>query len=255
MIGVFDSGVGGLWVLNEVRKLLPSADLIYVADRLHAPYGTRSLDEVRHLSHEIAGWLIDRGATTLVVACNTASAAALSSLRIEHPSTPIVGMEPAVKPAALSSRNGVIAVFATEATFQGRLYETVVNRHAPGVEIIQEACPEWVELVEEGATVGERAIQVVRAKVQPAVQRGADSLVLACTHFSFLTGLIRDAAGTGVSVVDPAAAVARQTARVVDEAHGSGRVDFAVSGDVSEFEQLRDELIGIRDSQPALPFP
>jgi glutamate racemase len=254
VIGVFDSGVGGLGVLREIRGALPRADLLYVADRGRAPYGPRSLGEVQEFSREIAAWLIDKGATTLVVACNTASAAALDELRILHPGLPIVGMEPAVKPAADLTTSGVIAVFATAATFQGRLFESVVSRFGKGASVITRACPEWVELVEAGTLVGPEVEAAVARWVGPAIEAGADALVLGCTHFSFLRPVIEGIAGEGVTVIDPAPAVALQTARVARAGDGSGTVTMAASGDLRRFIELADELAGLHPDA-ILHFP
>lgn len=250
MIGMFDSGVGGLSVLREVRDLMPDADLFYVADRVRAPYGTRTLTEVEAISREVAGWLIDRGATCLVVACNTASAAALDSLRATHPGIPIVGMEPAVKPAAGLTRSRKVAVFATAATFQGRLFESVLTRFADGVEVLTRACPEWVQLVEEGIVSGGQADRVVRKVVEPVVGAGADVIVLACTHFSFLKPLIESV--SGLEVIDPAVAVAAQTARVAPDTSGEGRLQLAASGDTTEFARLARSLAAIEAE--VIPF-
>jgi glutamate racemase len=238
MIGVFDSGVGGLSVLTEIRRVLPDADLLYVADRKRAPYGTRTLEEVRDFSREIAAWLLDHGATTLVVACNTASAAALDDLRAEHPRVPVVGMEPAVKPAAAATDTGVIGVFATAATFQGRLFATTVHRYGSDKEVVARACPEWVELVESGRVDGPEAERVVGPGVTEAIAAGADSLVIGCTHFSFLRPLIEKVAGPEVKVIDPAPAVARQTKRVAVDAGRGGRLVLAASGDLDSFTRL-----------------
>ncbi len=255
MIGVFDSGVGGLSVLKEIKALAPSADLLYVADRARAPFGTRSLDKVRSMSHELAAWLIDRGAETLVVACNTASAAALDSLREWSPGIPIVGMEPAVKPAAVSSDTGVIGVFATEATFQGRLFESVVSIHGRNAKVVTQACPEWVELVEQGKFSGPDVDTTVAAALAPVIDQGADALVLGCTHFSFLRPTIEKIAGPEVMVIDPAPAVAAQTIRVAGAIEGEGRLRLAASGDTSVFAQLARD-VGIADcSGEVLPFP
>lgn len=250
MIGVFDSGVGGLAVLGRIRSLLPDADITYVADRGRAPYGTRTLSEVEAISKEVSSWLIDRGATCLVVACNTASAAALEALRAEHPGLPIVGMEPAVKPAALITSTAKVAVFATAATFQGRLFESVVERFAEGVEVITRACPEWVDLVERGLVTGGEVESAVAAQVEPAVVAGADVIVLACTHFSFLKPVIE--ALTVLDVIDPAHAVAAQTARVAPDVSATGRLVLAASGDVEEFGRLATALASI--SEPVIPF-
>lgn len=250
MIGVFDSGVGGLSVLTEIRKALADADLIYVADRGRAPYGTKTLTEVESMSADVARWLLERGATCLVVACNTASAAALESLRDRYPEIPIVGMEPAVKPAALVSKTGKVAVLATAATFQGRLFESVVSRFAEGVEVRTRACPEWVELVETGVIDGPRAEAEVGPTVEEATRDGADVIVLACTHFSFLKPLISRM--TGIEVVDPAPAVAAQTGRVAPAPGGSGRLTLAASGDIAEFSRLAGVLASI--TEPVIPF-
>ena len=255
MIGVFDSGVGGLSVLGEIRKLLPEADLVYVADRARAPYGPRSLSEVREISLDIAGWLVDRDATTLVVACNTASAAGLESIRREFSKIPVVGMEPAVKPAASNSNTGIIGVFATAATFHGELFESVVSRHAARVRVLPVACPEWVEFVESGEVDSEAIEQSVVAAVRPVVDAGADTLVLGCTHFSFLKTMIRKSAGPGVTVIDPAPAVAGQTARIGATGDDQGSLTLAASGDLREFEHLVDRLAEFERIGVALPFP
>jgi len=242
VIGVFDSGVGGLSVLREIRAELPQADLLYVADRARAPYGPRELAQVQEFAHEIVVWLIDRGATTLVVACNTASAAALDELRLTHPYLPIVGMEPAVKPAAAATTSGVIAVFATAATFQGRLFESVVSRFTEGVTVIPRACPEWVVQVETGVVDGFEVEDLVAAVVASVVAEGADTLVLGCTHFSFLRPTIERVAGPDVIVIDPAAAVARQTSRVAFDPDGTGLLLMAASGDLEQFATLARTL-------------
>lgn len=237
-------------MLTEIRKALPTADLIYVADRGRAPYGTKTLDEVAAISEEVSQWLIDWGAACLVVACNTASAAALDSLRAAHPELPIVGMEPAVKPAALASTTSKVAVFATAATFQGRLFESVVARFADGVEVITRACPEWVEMVERGVVNGPEAVDAIAAQVEPVVSQGADVIVLACTHFSFLEPVIADI--VELDIIDPAPAVAAQTARVAPYVSGEGRVTLAASGDIAEFGRLAAALASV--DAPVIPF-
>lgn len=250
MIGVFDSGVGGLSVLREIRKRLPAADLVYVADRARSPYGTRSLDEVETISAGVADWLIDRGATCLVVACNTASAAALDKLRALYPDLPIVGMEPAVKPAVLASKTSRVAVFATAATFQGRLFASVVDRFAAGVEVLTRACPEWVELVERGQMKGPEVETAISSAVDPVVAEGADVVVLACTHFSFLGPTISQI--SGLQVVDPASAVAAQVARVAPDVDGTGELILAASGDTTGFAALASALASM--SGAVIPF-
>ena len=232
-IGVFDSGVGGLGVLCEIRSLLPNAALTYVADQAFAPYGERGLDAVRERAFAVSGYLIGEGATTVVVACNSASAAALHELRDRHPTISFIGMEPAVKPAAGATRRGTIGVLATEATFQGELFSSVVDRHARGVSVVARACPGLAAAIEAGDDVD----GLVRRYTTDVVGRGADTIVLGCTHYSFVADQIRAAAGAGVEVIDPAPAVARQTARVHtgDHDHGSGTTQYYTTGDPERF--------------------
>jgi glutamate racemase len=252
MIGVFDSGVGGLGVLAEIRKTIPQADLIYLADQARAPYGVRDLEELATITAQVSRWLMERGATTIAIACNTASAAALHPLRSMYPGFPFVGMEPAVKPAALTTSSGVIGVLATAATFQGELFASVVQRHAGGVQVLARACPEWVAMVEEGKVDGPETRSKVESCLRPLLDSGADTLVLGCTHFAFLTRVIGAVAGEGVTVVDPAPAVARQVGRVARGQSGSGRLILATSGDPDRFDRLAQALAGITASEPVL---
>lgn len=244
MIGVFDSGVGGLGVVGHIRRLVPTVDIVYVGDRARAPYGHRSLDEVRGYAEEIAAYLIGCGADTVVLACNTASAAALHELRATHPTIAFVGMEPAVKPAAELSRTGVIGVLATPATFQGELFASVVDRFAGGARVVCQACEGWVELVEAGDVLGPHAETVVARHLDPVVTEGADVLVLACTHYPFLEPVIRRVAGDKVTIIDPAEAVARQTARLAGAA-GQGRLEIRVTGPTAGVEELILRLTGL----------
>lgn len=218
-IGIFDSGIGGLNILREVRELLPDADLRYVADQAFAPYGERSLADVRSRSEAIAHHLVARSCETIVVACNTASAAALHHLRAAHPETTFVGMEPAVKPAAETTMAGVIGVLATPATFQSELYASVVDRHADAVEVVAQPAPGLVELVEEGRLDDAKPLLV--EYLAPMAAAGIDRLVLGCTHYPFLIEQIRSVLPAHVEIIDPAPAVARQVARVA-VATGSG---------------------------------
>ena len=255
MIGVFDSGIGGLSVLKEIRAILPEADVLYMADRARAPYGNRSLQEVARLSHEITNWLVDRGCSTIVVACNTASAAALHSLRAAQPDVPIVGMEPAVKPAAEMTKTGFVGLFATAATFQGELFDSVVDRHAGDVELIATACPGWVDLVERGVVRGAEATDALAEEIRPVVDAGADVLVLGCTHFSFLGPEIASIAGQDVLVYDPAPAVAAQVARVAINPGQDGRLTLSGSGDLGELSRLAAAVAGIVTDEAPVAFP
>jgi glutamate racemase len=252
VIGVFDSGVGGLGVLNQIRRRMPAIELFYVADQERAPYGTRTLQEIADATEDVTSWLLDQGAETIVVACNTASAAALSRLRTTYPDIPFVGMEPAVKPAALTTRTGVIGVLATEATFQGELFSSVLRRHASDINVITAACPEWVELVEKGTVTGPQAKTLVADRIAPLLGDGADCLVLGCTHFPFLKSVIGEVAGPDVTILDPAPAVARQVQRVHPGSSNGGKVTLATTGDPVEFRRLASRLVGIGPTVLAL---
>ena len=244
MIGVFDSGVGGLSVLREIRSLLPGHAVTYLADQAWAPYGERSLQEVRDRSVAIAERLIGEEATTVVVACNSASAAALHHLRDTFPDTPFVGMEPAVKPAVQLTSRGVIGVLATDATFQGELYASVVNRHAADVEIVATPGRGLVRLVESGDVDSPELRSLLASYIQPMVDAGADTIVLGCTHYPFLLPVIRELAGDAVHVIDPAPAVARQVSRIAAPADAVGGVRFATTGSPVAMAGLVEHLLG-----------
>ena len=204
------------------------------------------------MSAQISRWLLDRGASTIAIACNTASAAALHSLRALHPDVRFVGMEPAVKPAALTTSTGVIGVLATAATFQGELFASVVQRHAEGLTVLTMACPRWVELVELGTIDGPEVESQVERSLAPMLGMGVDTLVLGCTHFPFLIPVIDRIAGSGVAIVDPAPAVARQVSRVAGSQSGSGYLQLATSGDPTRLEQLAERLTGMMTDEPVL---
>ena len=214
-IGIFDSGIGGLTVLRAIHKLLPDEPLLYLADQAHVPYGPRRLEEVRHFSEVITRYLLDQGARLIVVACNTASAAALRYLRSVFPDVPFVGMEPAVKPAAEHTRSGVVGVLATPATFQGELYASVVERFGQGVKLLQHTCPGLVTQIESGALESSKTRHILEEALQPMLEHGIDTVVLGCTHYPFVIPLIQQITGQGVRVIDPAPAVARQVQRLL----------------------------------------
>lgn len=214
-IGVFDSGVGGLSVLKELLAQLPDESYLYVGDGAHCPYGPRGHEEILRLSRGVTDYLLSAGAKAVVVACNTISAAALDTLRATYPHIPFIGMVPAVKPAARATRSGVVGVLATPATFGGRLYEEVVEHHANGVRVISTACPGLVERVEAGDLDGPETMALLRRYLTPLLDAGADAIVLGCTHYPFLAPAIRTLVGAEVQLLEPSAAVARQTARVL----------------------------------------
>ncbi|MBU1494932.1 MAG: glutamate racemase [Actinobacteria bacterium] len=242
MIGLFDSGVGGLSVLREVRALLPQADLVYLADQARSPYGTKTLLEVRDAAEGASAHLLERGATAVVVACNTASAAALRNLRDAHRGVTFVGMEPAVKPAAAATRSGVVGVLATPTTFQAEVFDDLVGRFAAGIRVLAHPCPDWADLVERDGDDVDSG--VIARHVRPVIDAGADTLVLACTHYPFIASQIAAAAGPGVTLIDPAPAVARQVARVADGS-GAGTTTFLTTGDPARFATQITHLLGI----------
>lgn len=214
-IGIFDSGVGGVSVLRSLLEVLPRHDVIFLADQAHVPYGRRPLEEVLTFSFEITRWLLDKGCVEIIVACNTASAAALHELRKAFPEVPFVGMEPAVKPAAEQTRSGVVGVIATPATFQGELYSSVIERFANHVTVMENTCPGLVEEIEAGHLQGAETRRILEKALRPMLEKGIDTIVLGCTHFPLVIPLIEEIAGAGVRVIDPAPAVARQALRVL----------------------------------------
>lgn len=247
-IGIFDSGAGGLSVLREIRTLLPQAPLYYLADQAHVPYGKRQLAEIQTFSLAISRFLIAKGAALIVVACNTASAAALSTLREHLPDTPFVGMEPAVKPATLQTNSGVVGVLATPATFQGKMFSTLVVRFAQNVTLLTNTLPGLVEAVEKGELNSPAVRQILESAIQPMLAQGADTLVLGCTHFPFVLPLIREITGPAVTLIDPAPAIARRTAFLVEEnrlTFDSAQPIFATSGDAARFGASVRTLINL----------
>ena len=218
LIGVFDSGIGGLSVLRHVRRRLPEYDLLYLADSGYAPYGGRSDDYVRERVLRIGEHLVDRGVAAIVVACNTATAVAVEALRALLPTLPIVAMEPALKPAARLTRSAVIGVLATAGTLNSARYASLRDRHGKHVQVLERVCHHWVDLVEAGDLASPRARQLVADEIRPLLETGADTLVLGCTHFPYLSDLIKESAGSGVEVVDPSPAVAEQLVRRLTDA-------------------------------------
>ncbi len=251
-IGIFDSGVGGLSVLRAIREQMPQQPVLFVADQGHVPYGPRPLEEVRCFSYGITRWLLAQGASLIVVACNAASAASLHYLRQQFPQVPFVGMEPAVKPAAETTRSGVVGVLATPATFQGALYASVIERFAQGVTVLQHTCPGLVKQIEAGRLDTPDTRLILENALLPMLSKGIDTVVLGCTHYPFVIPLIQEIAGPGVRVIDPAPAVARQAGRILverrlaspDGAPRRGPVRFWTSGSPAEMQALLPRLFG-----------
>jgi len=216
-VGIFDSGVGGLSVMREVRRLLPAEDLIYVADSLHVPYGNKSADFILGRSLRLTEFLRDKGCKAIVIACNTATVAAAAALRAECPGLPIIGMEPAVKPAVASSKRGIVGVLATVGTLQSAQFAALLDKFAASVRVITQPAPGLVECVEAGALTAPATRQLVEQFVQPLIDAGVDVIVLGCTHYPFLRPLIQEIAGPEITLIDTGAAVARQLANRLQE--------------------------------------
>jgi glutamate racemase len=248
-IGIFDSGVGGLSVLTAVRTLLPREDLIYIADQVHVPYGSRSLAEVRGFAEGITRYLLDQDAKLVVVACNTASAAALHYLREVYPDVPFVGMEPAVKPAAESTHSGVVGVLATPATFQGELYASVIERFANNVQVLQDTCPGLVMEIDQGNLDTAEVYTILEGALKPMLEEGIDTVVLGCTHFPFVIPAIETIVGPGVRVIDPSPAIARQVQRLLEEkgllnkTTSQSKVQYFTTGNPDQLQDLLPRLI------------
>ncbi|MFZ5887612.1 MAG: glutamate racemase [Chloroflexota bacterium] len=249
-IGIFDSGVGGLSVLRAIRAQMPEEPILYFGDQGHIPYGPRPMEQIRDFSEAITKFLLARGAKIIVVACNTASAAALKYLRERFPAVQFVGMEPAVKPAAETTQTGKVGVLATPATFQGALYASVVERFANGVELFQDTCPGLVQEIERGNLQGGETRRILENALRPMLAKNIDTVVLGCTHYPFVIPLIREVAGEKVRVIDPAPAVARQVKRLLEAgglrnaSSGRGEVRFYTSGDPNALKSLLPVLLG-----------
>jgi glutamate racemase len=216
-IGSFDSGIGGLSILAEVRKLLPEEDLIYLADSAHCPYGTKPTHEIRQRTLEVTDFLVGQGVKAVVVACNSACEAGLGRIRDKYPELPVIGVEPAVKPAQHETRNGKIGVLATSLTLNGERFSNLVEKYAAGVEVFSQPAPGLVELVEAGQLETSETEATLHQYLDPLLEKGIDTLVLGCTHYPFLIPLIRKICGPSVTVLDTGVAVARQTKRILTE--------------------------------------
>jgi glutamate racemase len=249
---MFDSGVGGLAVLAEVRRLLPGEDVVYYADTAWFPYGPRSAAEVRARSETVSRELVDRGAKLVVVACNTATSAAIAHLRASF-AVPFVGMEPALKPAAALTRAGVVALLVTPGTARGEKLASLIDRHGRNVEVRVIEAPGLADAVEAGATDAGATQALVRRYAGEVRAAGADVLALGCTHYAFLRPAFERELGPAAQVIEPSEAVARQVARVLDACGlrnprasapaSKGSVEYVCSGDRMRFEEVRRMLI------------
>jgi glutamate racemase len=216
-IGVFDSGVGGLSVLREIRRELPGEDLLYVADSGHAPYGDKSSRLIEARAIAIVEFLLSQRAKAIVVACNTATGVAIETLRARF-TVPIVAMEPAIKPAVAHSRSSVIGVLATSRTIASDNFAKLHERFSADAKILMQACPGLVEQVELGDLSSDKSRALIARYVAPLLEQNADTIVLGCTHYPFLAPLIQEIAGPAVAIIDPSAAIARELRRRLSSA-------------------------------------
>ncbi|MEW8026882.1 MAG: glutamate racemase [Candidatus Thiodiazotropha sp.] len=248
-VGIFDSGIGGLSVLHHIRDLLPSEDLIYVSDRANLPYGTKENRFILERSKHIVEFLIQQNAKAIVIACNTATAVAVTHLRNSF-SLPIIGMEPGVKPATANSQNGVIGVLATEGTLVSGKFQNLVEQHANGADIFYCPCHGWVETIEHNGATHGKTVELVKQSLIPVLEKGVDTLVLGCTHYPFVKDTIEKVAGSSVTIIDTGYAVARQLQRrlsdeeILSSNPDTGQESYWCSGPPDKTQELIVKIQG-----------
>ncbi|TWI54911.1 glutamate racemase [Pseudomonas duriflava] len=249
-VGVFDSGVGGLSVLREIRRELPGESFLYVADCGHIPYGEKTPEFIRERCVRVAEFFRARGAKAMVLACNTATMAAVADLRERYPDWPIVGMEPAVKPAAAATRTAVVGVLATTGTLQSARFAALLDRFASNIRVVTQPCPGLMERVEQGDLKGPETRRLLQGYVAPLLEAGCDTLILGCTHYPFLKPLLEELVPADISLIDTGAAVARRLSAVLKEcglAAAQGPVShcrFWTSGKPATFKSILPCLWG-----------
>jgi glutamate racemase len=246
-VAVFDSGVGGLSVLREIHTLLPHESLLYVADCGHIPYGEKTPEFIRQRCVAIAGFFREQGAKALVLACNTATVASVADLRERYPDWPIVGMEPAVKPAAAATRSGVVGVLATTGTLQSARFAALLDRFAGDVQVVTQPCPGLVELIETGDLTSQTIRTLLQRYVEPLLDAGCDTIILGCTHYPFLKPLLAEMLPASISLIDTGSAVARQLQRLLSQRELLATANpqpsqFWTSGDPDNFRHVLQVL-------------
>lgn len=247
-IGVFDSGVGGLSVLREIRARLPREGLLYLADSGNVPYGEKSPDFIRERCGSIASFLLDQGAKALVLACNTATAVAIADLRERYPQVPLIGMEPAVKPAARATRSGVVGVLATTGTLKSAKFAALLDRFASDVRVVTQPCPGLVECVEAGDLTSAATRELLAGYVEALLGQGCDTVILGCTHYPFLKPLLAEMLPADITLIDTGAAVARHLQDVLAArgllADGHASASFWSTGDPMRLRKILSTLWG-----------
>lgn len=248
-VGVFDSGVGGISVLQHIHAMLPHEQLLYVADSRYAPYGSKTPQEIQSRCFEIADFLISKDAKALVVACNTATAAAIDSMREKY-TLPIIGMEPAVKPAAEASKNGVIGVLATVGTLKSAQFAGLLESYGRNVKVVTQGCIGLVECIERGELQSHNTLDLLKKYCQPLLDEGADTIVLGCTHYPFVKPLIQQIVGKNVTLIDTGAAVAKHLQKrlaaldLLTQQHHAGAVRFWTNSQAADAKQVIEALWG-----------
>ncbi|PCI55083.1 MAG: glutamate racemase [Gammaproteobacteria bacterium] len=237
-IGIFDSGVGGLSIVRAIKRTIPDENLIYFADTEFSPYGNKTKEIINQRSEDIINFLINQGCKMVVMACNTATVNSINSLRSKF-SIPIVGVEPAIKPAALKSKTGIIGILATEQTLESEYFHFLKSKYSQQVKIETKACPKLVSLVENLNHDNEQAMQITEQYIHPLLSKGCDQIVLGCTHFSFLSILIKNVVGDKAAIIDTAVPVAMEVKKRL-QSHNMdknkrviGTVEFWTSGDLA----------------------
>jgi glutamate racemase len=257
-IGVFDSGVGGLSVLRAIHAALPHEHLVYVADSGHAPYGDQSEAHITQRTLTVGNWLAEQGVKGITIACNTATVVAAKTLR-DQTHLPVVAIEPAIKPAVALTRSGVVGVLATRQTVQSASVARLVELYGADKRILLQGCPGLVEQVERADLHSAETEALLRQFITPLIEQGADTLVLGCTHYPFLRDAIQRVAGEGVTLLDPAEAVARELARRLADSGAlststkQGSVQFFTSGDVAQAQAVMSHLWDAPLTVQALP--
>ncbi|MCK5813749.1 MAG: glutamate racemase [Cocleimonas sp.] len=246
-IGVFDSGMGGLSVLREIHQLLPSENLIYIADSKHAPYGDRSAQHVQHRCQQIANFLLKKKIKTLVVACNTATAEAVDLLR-KQLTIPVVGLEPAIKSGVKMSKTGVIGVLATQRTIESKRLTSLVIRHAPHTKVLAQPCPGLMEKVEANHLDCYDTRQLIKQYTVPLLEQHVDTIILGCTHYPFLNNTIQTIVGRDIKLIETGKPVARQLQRILHQwqllnsSVSLGHIDFYNSSYLPQHKQTMQQL-------------
>ena len=248
-IGVMDSGVGGISVLKHIHALLPHESLFYVADSKYAPYGNKTAEEITARCMILADFLLQKDVKALVVACNTATAAAIDELRETFDIT-IIGMEPAVKPAAEASTNGVIGVLATVGTLKSAQFAALLESYGRNVKVVTQACVSLVECIERGELDTPETKALIRQYTSPLLAEGADTIVLGCTHYPFIAHVIQEVVGDKISLIDTGAAVAKQLKRQLEEkgllsaSQEKAEVRFWTNSEAENAVQVTEKLWG-----------